>query len=241
MNMSDSPVENRPSKLKRRLRIVALLTAALALYIVISKLNMAPATEGWVVDADSGEPVEGVVVVAYWGMEKAWAWSVAPAGAIAVFEEVTDKDGYYRIPGWGPRLAKYSVRESADPLIILFKNGYEPKFLSNMTAGGSGYNSSGALYRPSMWDGKTVELKRFGGDLPKQANALGVLGRSLESYVVEYNCGWKKIPRMLLALKEQRELMTANKQLASFVYAGNIRTDEKLCGSPDSFFKEYKP
>lgn len=232
-----SPLEKR----KQRRKNLAFLAALLAIFFVVSKLNMAPATEGWVVDAENGEPVEGVIVVAYWAMEKAWAWSVAPAGAVAVFEAVTDKDGYYRIPGWGPRWVKNWIVESDDPLIILFKNGYEPRFLGNMTVGGSGYNSKNSFFRPSMWDGKTVEISRFDGNLPKHANALGVLGRSLESYVVEYNCGWKKIPKMLLALEVQRELMTANKQLASFVYAGNIRTDKNRCGTPDSFFKEYRP
>lgn len=199
MNANDVPGEVEPSKRKRRLRIAAWTVAIMAAYIIISKLNMAPATEGWVVDAESGEPVEGVIVVAYWGMEKAWAWSVAPAGAIAVFEEVTDKDGYYRIPGWGPRLAEYSVRESADPLIILFKNGYEPRILGNMKVSGSGYNSKDSFFRPSMWDGKTVEIKRFTGTPEERIEGMRRIIPNLEG---DYS---KQIPLLLNAILEEEK------------------------------------
>jgi hypothetical protein len=163
MNANDTPADIRPPKRKRRLRAVALVVAIFAAYVVISSFSMAPATEGWVVDAETGEPVEGVIVVAYWGMEKAWAWSVAPAGAVAVFEEVTDKNGHYRIPGWGPRWRKETMKNYADPEIVLYRSGYELRFLDNMKAGGGPYNGRRAFFRPSMWDGKTVGIKRFTG------------------------------------------------------------------------------
>lgn len=207
MNANDTSADILPSKRKRRLRMAAWIVAVLAAYIVISKLNMAPATEGWVVDADSGEPVEGVVVVAYWGMEKAWAWSVAPAGAIAVFEEVTDKDGYYRIPGWGPRWTPYYIRQTADPRIILFKNGYEPRFLRNMTVGGSGYNSKGSFFRSSMWDGKTVEINQFTGTPEERLKMLWGIIPALEG---DYS---EQIPLLLTALLlEEKDIPVSVRQ-----------------------------
>lgn len=197
MSTDDISTDSHPSRRRRRLRTAALIGAILALYIVVSSLNMAPATEGWVVDADSGEPVEGVVVVAYWGMEKAWAWSVAPAGAVAVFEKVTDKNGYYRIPGWGPRWRKEMMDSYADPAIILFKNGYKPRIIGNMEVGGGSYNGRRAFYRPSMWDGKTVEMKRFTGTPEERIEGMRRIIPNLEG---DYS---KQIPLLLNSILEE--------------------------------------
>jgi hypothetical protein len=207
MNANDTSADILPSKRKRRLRVIALLTAALALYIVISKLNMAPATEGWVVDAESGEPVEGVVVVAYWAMEKAWAWSVAPAGAVAVFEEVTDKNGHYRIPGWGPRWRKETMKNYADPEIVLYRSGYELRFLDNMKAGGGPYNGRRAFFRPSMWDGKTVEINQFTGTPEERLKMLWGIIPALEG---DYS---EQIPLLLTALLlEEKDIPVSVRQ-----------------------------
>ncbi|MDD3516991.1 MAG: hypothetical protein PHQ14_01485 [Chromatiales bacterium] len=178
-------IEGRPERVeepkwRRRLRGLGWGVVILVVVTAIANLRMAPSTEGWVIDARSGEPLADVVVVAYWGMERAWAWSVAPAGTLAVFEVVTGEDGHYRVPGWGPRWATYGIRESSDPLIILFKSGYEPVILDNMTATGRGYNRPGAMYLPSMWDGKTVEMARFDGTPEERLKALWGIIPALE-------------------------------------------------------------
>jgi hypothetical protein len=240
MKIEGRPEREEEPKWRRRLRRLGWGVVILVVVTAIANLRMAPSIEGWAIDARSGEPLADVVVVAYWGMERAWAWSVAPAGALAVFEVVTGEDGHYRVPGWGPRWATYGIRESSDPLIILFKSGYEPVILDNMTATGRGYNRPGAMYLPSMWDGKTVEMVRFDGDLRKHADVLGVVGQSLQSYVVESNCGWKRIPQILLAMRHERKIFEGAGILASFIHAGHIHTDEFVCGSPDAFFREYE-
>ncbi|MDD3516989.1 MAG: hypothetical protein PHQ14_01475 [Chromatiales bacterium] len=197
-------IEGRPERVeepkwRRRLRRLGWGVVILVVVTAIANLRMAPSTEGWVIDARSGEPLADVVVVAYWGMERAWAWSVAPAGALAVFEVVTGEDGHYRVPGWGPRWATYGIRESSDPLIILFKSGYELVILDNMTATGRGYNRPGAMYLPSMWDGKTVEMARFDGTPEEWIKSLRRTIPNLEGSYAE------QIPVLLQAILKEED------------------------------------
>lgn len=194
MSDSDSTTDGKHSRSRKRLRITAWVAGTLLVLVFMVKFNMAPATEGWVIDADSGEPVEGVVVVVYWVMEKAWAWSVALAGAVAVFERVTDKDGRYRISGCGPRWRKEMMESYADPAIILLKNGYKPRIIGNMEIGGCSCNGRRAFFRPSMWDGKTVEIKRFTGTPEERVKELRLAIPALEG---DHS---KQIPLLLNAL-----------------------------------------
>ena len=52
-----------------------------------------------VVDAETGQPVEGVMVVANCPMRGGHG---TPAGQAMVMEAVTDKDGVFHFPWWGP-------------------------------------------------------------------------------------------------------------------------------------------
>lgn len=88
-----------------------------------------------VVDAESGEPLEGVNVVAHWVMhDPAWR----SAGDLELMEAVTNKEGKFHIPGWGPRAIPSDLPMGTrlgndDPGLILFKSGYKVAGLSNMS------------------------------------------------------------------------------------------------------------
>lgn len=76
--------------------------------------------EGKVVDADSGEPIEGVVVLGEWSNEH-----ISPGGAVHSFhdaqETITDKNGEFRIEGMG-----LDILSNVTPMdILIFKAGYE--------------------------------------------------------------------------------------------------------------------
>jgi len=76
--------------------------------------------EGKVVDANTGQPIEGVVVLGTWYRE-----IVTPGGATHKFydamETVTDKDGEFRIKGLGLLVASNVIPMN----VIIFKAGYE--------------------------------------------------------------------------------------------------------------------
>lgn len=75
---------------------------------------------GKVIDADTGEPIEGVVILGVWKTAQ-----FSPAGATHNFydarETVTDKNGDFSIPGMGLR-----VLSNLEPMdVTIFKAGYE--------------------------------------------------------------------------------------------------------------------
>ncbi|RMG02440.1 MAG: hypothetical protein D6726_07520, partial [Nitrospirae bacterium] len=80
---------------------------------------------GYVLEAQTGEPIEGAVVVA------AWALTQVPGegfgGYARIIETVTDKDGKFVIPSWWSfkpwKLC--SVMYGNGAKIIIYKPGYE--------------------------------------------------------------------------------------------------------------------
>jgi hypothetical protein len=76
--------------------------------------------EGRVIDADTKEPIEGVVVLGVW-----YTTQFSPAGSTHNFydarETVTDKKGEFTIRGMGLR-----VLSNLEPMyVVIFKSGYE--------------------------------------------------------------------------------------------------------------------
>ncbi len=76
--------------------------------------------EGRIVDADTGEPIEGAAVLGVWYTEMATA-----GGTVRTFyearETLSDRNGEFSIPGLGVRLMS-----NVTPLFVnIFKAGYE--------------------------------------------------------------------------------------------------------------------
>jgi hypothetical protein len=148
--------------------------------------------KGRVVDADSGEPIEGAVVVAQWVLFNIGPGHGGHKGRLHIHETMTDKDGYYMIPGWGPRIRPPMTElVNRDPEILIFKGTYEPKALYNSIARASSV-------RVSDWDGKIVKLKRTERGLEEQAFLLSSFFGRLESE--DSNRDWYNYPKMLLAV-----------------------------------------
>jgi hypothetical protein len=149
---------------------------------------------GTVVDADTGQPLEGVIVVAQWVL------NLAPSGTVPrlkVLETVTDAKGSYEFPGWGPKANSRYPLTSLNfraPDLNLYKPGYKPLFLMNE------YESNESV-RTSDWDGKTIRLERFRGKDDELVERLARLqsalswGRRME---------WRLLPRMSISLELER-------------------------------------
>jgi uncharacterized GH25 family protein len=78
--------------------VLALLLASLS--ACATSYSAKPITAK-VVDAVTGEPLEGVNVVAHWLMEDPQAGR--GQGDLELMEAVTDKSGEFHFPGWGPK------------------------------------------------------------------------------------------------------------------------------------------
>lgn len=134
----------------------------------------AESIEAWVVDAETKQPIEGAVVVAHWVLEGPTLVDikVRQAGDLVVLEAVTDKDGRFHFPGWGPiRHWGRSRLTYLDPELIVFKSGYEYRRLANPITKEA---IEGKPYpiRRSQWNGKTIELKKFSGTAKQRLQML---------------------------------------------------------------------
>lgn len=62
----------------------------------------AEAINGEVVDEETGQPLAGVIIVAKWTVDESLVGR--NNDLLNVLETVTDKDGNYNFPTWGPKL-----------------------------------------------------------------------------------------------------------------------------------------
>lgn len=103
--------------------------------------------EGRVVDAETGKPIEGVVVLGVWYKE-----APTVAGAVSSYydarETVTDKNGNFNIPGKGLKiLSNVGVMN-----VLIFKAGYEYIGLGTWEA----FKEDEILRNKINWEGKKV-------------------------------------------------------------------------------------
>ena len=85
-------------------------------------------TYGFIVDAETNQPVEGAVVVAQWDLE--YGLEGGSAFTWVLMEAVTDRQGRFDFPGWAPRkvpdfLPGEARLKGRDPHVVFFKLGYQ--------------------------------------------------------------------------------------------------------------------
>jgi hypothetical protein len=104
-------------------------TASVLLVMVLLRgyvtFYFANAIEAWIIDAETRKPVEGAVVVARWTLE----YEGGADYDMVVLETVTDKNGRFTFPAWGPQPKPVSLPwdarlKYADPEVKFYKFGY---------------------------------------------------------------------------------------------------------------------
>lgn len=191
--------------------------------------------EATVIDAETKQPLEGVVVTANWQLEEGTFGGNVQAGQLMVMEAVTDKDGKFRFPGWGPTTVWRGHLVNDDPQLLLFKSGYEHERLFNDIRWSAYREHVLKPVRRSDWSGKAIALKPFRGSLEEYARHLSFLHTSINSILYRDKCAWKKIPRMVVALDEQKKFFRDNNILSSLYSIEQLSNKE--CGSPAEFFE----
>lgn len=187
--------------------------------------------EAWVIDAETKQPLEGVVVTANWQLTGGFEGGY-PKGQMMVMETVTDKNGRFYFPGWGPKLhmGEGSLRET-QPQLLLFKSGYEYRRLANEVSSKEVYTGK------SEWSGKRIGLIPFNGTINEYANHLSSLHTSIRSILDGGRCEWKKMPRLMVALDRQ-EAIFRHAKIYSPLYSIDDLPDGK-CGSPRKVLQEF--
>lgn len=157
--------------------------------------------EAWVVDAETGKPIEGAIVTANWQLV---AFGLDTGGRklrqLEVLETTTDKDGRFRFPGFTKlNVALEELRED-DPQIRIFKSGYE---YSGFSSSYPINNLSPGAHRHSKADASTFRLRPADADVRRYAFRLGFLGADLSAIISSGN--GRRISRMVLALNCERD------------------------------------
>ncbi len=222
----------------QRLPILLSLTGLILLALpacAVSLTYSAEAMEAKVIDADTKQPIEGVVITANWQLEQGTVGGNIQVGQLMVLEAVTDKEGRFSFPAWSPKTVWQSFLVNDDPQLLLFKPGYEYRRLNNP------YSSDRELrlrsVRRSSWNGKTIELKPFKGTVEEWASHLSFLHTSIRSILSGGECEWKKMPRMMVALDKQEKLFR-EKHIYSPLYSIADLPNAK-CGSPRESLREF--
>ncbi len=236
--------------MKRSISFVLLLLGVMQAVTACATLTYsAEPIEAWVIDAETKQPLEGVIVTADWELRGGGLalGGSSYAGELMVMEAVTDKNGRFYFPAWGPLRQFKGELHNHDPRLILFKSGYRHEILSNKIR----LEAEAALepVRRSDWDGKTILLKPFKGAAADYAESTYDLGREIDNVLDlargDRECNWKKIPRMLIALDgEASKLDSQGVKLRAWRLGQHIlRTDDipvtERCGAPKEFLWRY--
>jgi hypothetical protein len=198
------------------------------------KRYAAEAIEARVIDAETNQPLEGVIVTANWELEEGTLGGNVPVGQLMVMEAVTDKNGHFNFSAWGLKKPSKGGLRNKDPQLLFFKSEYHFRRLVN--------EFHDHMYeeplRRSDWNGKTIEMKFFKGTGEEYVRHLSFLMTSLR--FIEEECQWKKTPRMLMALQKQAETFKASGIVTAIYSIEYLPTDEKECGSVKEYFREYR-
>jgi hypothetical protein len=167
---------------------------------------------GWVVDAQTQQPLEGVHVVAQWILSSGIVHG-EHVTRLQILETVTDAKGEYYLPPWGPKPRPFlSVLEwGFDPILTFFKPGYRPDGRDNYSPPPD--DEAELSQRISLWHGKPIALEPFRGSTKDWAIHLSGLqsglgwGHETDGVPRRVNDYWKHMPRMVLAIAEQCRIL----------------------------------
>lgn len=188
---------------------------------------------GQIVDADTNQPIEDAIVVAQWVLFHIGPGHGGHKSRIHIHETITNKNGNYTIPAWGPKLRPPMTElHERDPQLSIFKSNYEPLGLSNTVVSSVRQDS----LRVSEWNGKVVKLTRTRRGLEDQAFRLSSFYGSLE--YGDSDKDWYNYPRMLLVLyADKRRLQSLGLKPG---HAGSIPDIENFSESDRFYLKRFE-
>jgi hypothetical protein len=238
--------------MKRNVRLIILLSLVVAHPACSKPVSYsADPIEASVIDAETKRPLEGVIVVAYWQLMGGMEGGI-PKGQMNIMETMTDVNGRFHFLGWGPKrhFGEGKLRYS-DPHLIIFKSGYDYRFLFNEPSVTLAYSGK------SEWNGKTIELKLFKGEMKKYVQLVDSLNSKLEQIIGPNpeDCDWKKIPEAIMATERERKKILAqtlgqkgvDPRTVGSLYQDILRNNDWYtkkgghgCGSPKEYFQRYQ-
>ncbi|MGB5706319.1 MAG: hypothetical protein WBM41_05775, partial [Arenicellales bacterium] len=177
---------------KSRKRLIWTSAVFLALFLLAFRIYWIPSVEVKVIDAETKEPIEGVVFLGYWEKYSGTMAGRYRSGILEVKELVTDKNGKAGYFGWVEVMfrGEWIERDGGKGgIYATYKNGYGDR---------------NGTFR--FKDGEVIELPKFEGDARTQRSESHFYDIVVELRSVEsFPCIWEEIPKSLVA----RETMSA--------------------------------
>jgi hypothetical protein len=203
--------------------------------------------EAWVVDAETKQPLENVVVFIEWRKYTKNFIHSTGTGTFFVQEAITNHNGYFYFPSWEPRYVSGGVT-STSPIFTFFKEGYQVLRIAE-PAGGIIRNDSPSDLK-STWNSQVIPLQKFNGNQEEYEKQILALDKSV-TYAAGLSCLWEKIPRTIAfllktnkgnvkyfkqsAMEERRITMEYLNELALF----DAKKYGTSCSQPTFTLKEY--
>jgi hypothetical protein len=185
-----------------------------------------------VVDAETGQPIEGVNVSANWRLDQALLHGHKFRDIVEVMETVTDANGRAAFPGFTKSHPHMNELEEESPKVVIFKAGYEYRRLINdcpeddaiCKLDGHGFAYAGQKIKLYRLTEKPAEnaWNRF----DPYPNLMGQLNATMAS------CRWKKIPKMTMAsvLEGERIKKEGKWSAGSLLTRDNFSSNADGCG-----------
>jgi hypothetical protein len=156
----------------------------------------------YVVDADSREPVADVHVAAIWEVDGGFSHEIV--GYAKVMETVSDAQGKFSFPGWGPVSVSGGVLRGASPALLLFKPGYVYSAFGNTLPA----DTSAPLLTTSQWHEKRLPLAReHGHSVAEIDTRLAMLRIQLDHLYLLHHI--PEIPQFVCAVAERDNQLRA--------------------------------
>jgi len=173
--------------------IVLLLKAC----VLAPPIYFAEEIRAQVIDEETGEPLEKVIVVAQWEAEGIGLGDTPPNERLRIYETVTDENGFFTIPS-GTMTHSLSHRlTDHDPDFFLYKKSYKPRVIGN-------HKAHDRVTRSSEWHGEQIKLSLLEKwNLPLDVEVQIFSG--FYSALWDGGEDWRNYPRMTLAFYEEEQ------------------------------------
>lgn len=200
--------------------------------------------EAHVVDAETGEPIEGAFIVANWALFETGGTMHTVRKfreQLEVKETVTDKNGHFAFAGFTKTNPKLLELYLENPQVIIFKPGYEySHWVNSCRLVGS---RCPTIRHLASVAGQTVKLKKLRDQSLKDEKTYTPYS-GLSTYLSDVldSCNGQKIPNFILAASAER----ARTDTERYIWAADLPTLERMeslksrCGVGREYFESYK-
>jgi hypothetical protein len=233
-------VDTRAYTVTRQLRLAIVTMSLLVLTSCAAftgRYYSAEPIKARVVDRETKKPIAGVVVVANWILMRPVFHGRLPVGTMQILETVTDANGDFTFPAWGPlENTTDGYLDHEDPRLSFFKPEYYLGSIANDSA-----ETLRGTHKPSRrrsdWNGKTIELEKFSGtvdeyaeDVTSRSNRL-LHNPNANLAFLTLDCHFMKTPLLAEAIdREVRSLAARGHKRGGFTFDSIPREDAAKCG-----------